>query len=263
MEVCVDSLYSVQNAYEGNADRVELCSSLNEGGLTPTYGLFKSVKKYIDKKNTEDENRMFKINCMIRCRSGDFNYSDQELETMSEDIKSFIELGADGIVFGILTPEGFIDACSVKELLNLIPSGIKKTFHRAFDVCADWNDSFIKIQSLGFDYLLTSGQKKTAFEGRQLIAKLVKLSEECADKKKIIIMPGCGINSNNLEQILNETRCKEFHASCSNLMESKMIFRNKDIPMGSNQFEEFSIKFTDKNRVKELSEIYRKFYKNF
>jgi copper homeostasis protein len=262
MEVCVDSLYSAQNAYEGNANRIELCSSLGEGGLTPSYGLFKSVRKYLDKKREENENRIFKIHCMIRCRSGDFNYSDLEIESMHEDIKKFIELGTDGLVYGGLTPDGSIDENLMSDFLKLIPSNIKTTYHRAFDVCSNWKDGFEIIQKLGFDFLLTSGQKKNAFEGRDLIAKLVRISEVSIDNRKnIIIMPGCGINSNNLHQILEDTKCKEFHASCSSTMDSKMIFRNKDIPMGSNQFEEFSIKYTDRNKVQELSDIYRNFYK--
>ena len=261
MEVCVDSLYSVQNAYEGNANRIELCSSLGEGGLTPTCGLFKSIKKYLNKKREQNESRIMNIHCMIRCRPGDFNYSDQEIESMSEDIKNFVELGANGLVFGGLTPDGSIDEDLMNDFIKLIPSNVKKTYHRAFDVCANWEDSFEKIQNLGFDYLLTSGQKKTAFEGRDLIARLIRISEESSDKNnKIIVMPGCGINRNNLKQILEVTKCKEFHASCSSTMESKMIFRNNDIPMGSNQLEEFSIKYTDKNKVNELSDIYRKFY---
>ncbi len=101
MEVCVDSLESVISAYEGKADRIELCSSLNEGGLTPSIGLLKSVLKYVEKNNGRNE---FAINCMVRCRVGDFCYSDSEVETMLEDLKKFAEMGVDGLVFGALTP---------------------------------------------------------------------------------------------------------------------------------------------------------------
>jgi len=93
MEVCVDSLESALNAFHGQAKRIELCSSLNEGGLTPTYGLFKSIRNHLDQI---DPQRDFKINCMIRSRGGDFNYSDSEMENMMEDAKKFIEMDADG-----------------------------------------------------------------------------------------------------------------------------------------------------------------------
>lgn len=94
MEVCVDTLESALNAFHGQACRIELCSSLNEGGLTPTYGLFKSIRSHLDRLDPE---RRFKINCMIRLRAGDFNYTDTEMETMMEDAKKLIELDTDGI----------------------------------------------------------------------------------------------------------------------------------------------------------------------
>lgn len=93
MEVCVDTLESALNAFHGGAQRIELCSSLNEGGLTPTYGLFKSIRNHLEKL---DPQRRFKINSMIRLRAGDFNYSDSEMETMMEDAKKLIELETDG-----------------------------------------------------------------------------------------------------------------------------------------------------------------------
>ena len=106
MEVCVDSLESTIAAYEGGARRVELCSSLNEGGLTPSYGLLKSVQKYLQQNGAEAaEKQPFEINCMIRCRSGDFVYDDMEMEQMLEDAKKFVELDVNGLVFGALTPE--------------------------------------------------------------------------------------------------------------------------------------------------------------
>lgn len=250
MEVCVDSLESVINAYEGKANRVELCSSLNEGGLTPSYGLFKSVRKYLDKQNS---NEPFGINVMIRCRPGDFYYNESEIDTMIEDLNKFVELEADGLVFGALEPNGLVDESLMKDFLKLIPSNIKTTFHRAFDVSSDWRKCFEQLESLGFNKLLTSGQQKSAYEGRYLIGELVKLS------KSVDIIAGAGINSVNLEEILRDTNCKEFHASCRSTRDSKMIFRNNQIPMGSPAYDEFSIKFTDKEKVKELSDIFKNF----
>ena len=102
MEVCVDSLESVIAAYLGGANRIELCSSLNEGGLTPTFGLLARTQAYL---RQHDPTSRFKVNCMIRCRAGDFCYTDTEVETMKEDLKKFVELNVDGLVFGALTPQ--------------------------------------------------------------------------------------------------------------------------------------------------------------
>lgn len=250
MEVCVDSLESVINAFEGGANRVELCSSLNEGGLTPSYGLYKSVRNYLDKNETDGK---FGVHCMIRCRAGEFNYNEHEINTMIEDLNKFIELGVDGLVFGALDQNGNVDECLMKEFISLVPSSVKTTFHRAFDVCADWKKSFNQIENLGFNKLLTSGQKKSAYEGKELIRELVTLS------KTVDIIAGAGVNISNLESILKETNCKEFHSSCRVLRDSKMLFRNTQVPMGSPSYDEFSINYTDKFKVKELVEIFKKF----
>lgn len=251
MEVCVDSLESVKNAFEGGADRIELCSSLNEGGLTPTYGLFKAAKNFLHQVDKEGK---FKIFSMIRCRPGDFNYNDMEMETMEEDLKKLIELGSDGLVFGALDLNGNVDEVICKQFLHQIPNNVGKTFHRAFDVCSDWKNSFEKIESLGFDKLLTSGLSSNAYDGRWIIKELVNVS------KKVSIVAGAGINCKNLESILKDTRVKEFHSSCRSLRNSKMIYRNHQVPMGSPAYDEFSISLTDKQKVKDLKEIFKKFY---
>lgn len=251
MEVCVDSLQSVIAAYEGGANRIELCSSLNEGGLTPSVGLLKSIRNYFKSKELVS----LPINCMIRSRVGDFLYSDTELETMLEDLKQFVEMEVDGIVFGALTVDGLIDTNINKEFLSYVPYNIKKTFHRAFDVCSDWRSSFEQISNLGFDSLLTSGQKRTAYEGRELIRTLVENRSQLANKVNIIA--GAGVNASNLSSILIETNCDEFHASCRSTFKSQMVFRNTKISMGSPLIDEFETKSTDKLLVKQLVDIFK------
>jgi copper homeostasis protein len=172
MEVCVESLESAINAFGGGAMRVELCSSLSEGGLTPSLGLYKSIKKYLIENDLNGQ-----INCMIRCRGGDFLYSDSEMSTMLEDVAGFVELDeslrCDGLVFGALDEQGNIDEAASGQFMNGIPPGLMKTtFHRAFDVCSNWEHGFRTIGELGFDKLLTSGQKNTAFEGKILKFKV-------------------------------------------------------------------------------------------
>lgn len=247
----MDSLESAINAYQGGADRVELCSSLNEGGLTPSLGLYKSIRKYL---HQHDPDGRFKINCMIRCRSGDFLYSDTEMDTMSEEVRQFVEIAGDvdGLVFGALDPEGHVDEAAVRQLMQL-SRGVEFTFHRAYDVCADWEKCFRQIESLGCRRLLSSGQKASAYEGRDLLAKLVDFDSN------VIIMAGAGVNSQNLEAILSSTRCKEFHASCSIKRESRMVYRNSQVRMGAAD-EEFQIRYTDTVKVKELKNIYNRFY---
>lgn len=258
MEVCVDSLESAVNAFEGQASRIELCSSLGEGGLTPSYGLYKSIRNYLHK---HDPQRRFKIHCMIRSRCGDFNYSDQELETMFEDAKKFVELDADGLVFGALTPNGDVDASVCQQFLHLVPAHVKTTFHRAFDVCRDWQHAYNQLNQLGFSHLLTSGQKRTAYEGRDLLRELGQQSRQTItdNKTKVKIIPACGINSTNLGSILTHTKCDEFHASCRSVKSSNMLFKREDIPMGSPSLDEFSIAYTDKQKVVELMNIFNQF----
>jgi copper homeostasis protein len=264
MEVCVDSLESAINAYLGGANRIELCSSLNEGGLTPTIGLYKSIRKYLG--NLEAPRPDFEINCMIRCRSGDFLYSDKELETMCEEIKTFLDLEEideqlriDGLVFGALDEEGRVDESVCDQFMSLFRSknSIQTTFHRAFDVCTEWQESLRTIHRLKIGKILTSGQKKTAYDGRDFIRKMVGMN-----LNGLGIIAGSGVNKSNLEAILKETKCHEFHASCRASRESRMHFRRPDIPMGSNAEEEFTIKFTDVNKVLELINIYKAFKNN-
>ncbi len=241
-------------AFNGGASRIELCSSLNEGGLTPTVGLFKCIRK----KTIST----FKIFGMIRPRSGDFLYNDSEVECMCEDIKQFVELEVDGLVFGALTEHALPDECVLRQFKKLIPNNIETTFHRAFDVCSDWQQSLATIQSVGFNRILTSGQKKTAYEGRKMIRTLV---EKCAMNRDspLTILPGCGINSENLEATLTETKCREFHASCRSSRPSKMLFNNPNVSMANESPDaESTIDFTDIQKVQRLKSIYDKYLDN-
>ena len=123
-------------------------------GLTPSLGLLKAVQRF---NNSCDINyrKPLVLNCMSRCRVGDFCYSETEIETMKEDLKKFVEMNVDGLVFGALTPEGMVDEDLMAEFLNEIPKNdlIKTTFHRAFDVCADWRTCFKQIENLGYFFV--------------------------------------------------------------------------------------------------------------
>ncbi len=164
LEICCGDLASVLAAKKGGAQRIELCSGLSEGGLTPSIGLIKAAVA------TGIPN----INVLIRPRPGDFLYSTEELSLMEDDIKTAISAGATGIVIGVLTPDGDIDMNACERLIkaardearSLGRESLNITFHRAFDVSRDADKSLNDIILLGCDCLLTSGMAPTAEIGR-------------------------------------------------------------------------------------------------
>ena len=159
-----------------------------------------------------------------------------------------------------MNENGLIDEALMKQFLDLIPSKFQTTFHRAFDLSNvnNWKLSLDVIKTLGFKRLLTSGQEKSAFEGRKRIREYIEYLNSNNQETNLIIMPGSGITSTNLEIILNETLCKEFHASCRSSRSSRMLYKNDKISMGTPDSDEYKIKFTDISKVKVLSEIYNK-----
>lgn len=235
IEICLGNARGVLAAQNGGADRVELCSDLVEGGLTPTLGAFRTARKLADR---------IKINVMIRPRGGDFCYSDEEFLEMKEDLRIFREEGADGFVFGILNPDGTVDERRNAELLSMCGS-LPATFHRAFDMTKDGKASLEVLIGLGFKRVLTSGQCSTAMEGSRFIAELVKQAGD-----RIIVMPGCGINAGNIKKLEQITGAVEYHMSASSEYESEMIFRNSKVDFGN-----YRIKTTDEERVREICRI--------
>jgi len=198
LEVCVDFIQSAINAEKGGAGRIELCSALSEGGLTPTLGTLKTLKKLLT----------IPIIVMIRPRRGDdFNYSELELDSMIEDILEFRKAEADGFVFGCLSENKEIDLNANTRLISAA-SGLPCTFHRAFDVTRsqDMMANYKLVETLGFKRILTSGFECNALGGLNNIKQLM-------NEGNLIVMPGAGISAQNLETIIRETRCKEFHAS--------------------------------------------------
>lgn len=260
MEVCVDSFESAAAVVQGGAQRIELCSSLDQGGLTPSLGLFHLIRHRLP---TE-----LNIFIMIRCRPGDFIYDEDELNVMKEDIRAFMQSKerVDGFVMGILHPDGTIDTGSLRELINEIPKTISLTFHRAFDYLAKWEKGIDQLIELGFQRILTSGQETSAYYGRKCLRQMMTYAQN-----RIIILPGCGINVSNLESILRETGAKEFHASARVRKPSKMVYKNyqKKISInglktdgGGDDDEDNAIQVTDREKVKLMMDIYRKvFYK--
>lgn len=237
IEACVNSVESAIEAQKGGAGRVELCDNLYEGGTTPCYGAIEAALKFLD----------IRVNVMIRPRGGDFCYSDIEFEIMKKDVEIATGLGADGIVFGILNPDGTVDVDRCEEIAELAaPMSI--TFHRAFDMTADPFRALETLKDLGIHRVLTSGQRASAVEGAALIAELVKAAGDA-----IIIMPGVGIDEMNIRQLIDETGAKEFHVLAQKKVESPMIFRNEKAFMGTNpDLPEYETLLTDWERIREI-----------
>ncbi len=216
LEICANSVTSCLEARKGGAYRVELCAAIPEGGTTPSYGEITLARELLD----------IKLNVIIRPRGGDFLYSELEHKIMLKDIETARTLGVDGVVIGCLTAEGEVDMERNRELIDAA-GGMSVTFHRAFDMCRDPFDSLEKIISLGCHRILTSGQRQQAEQGILLLKELVQRAAA-----RIIIMPGSGINMNNIITIARETGAKEFHLSARKAVESSMIYRNPNIKMG-------------------------------
>lgn len=235
LEVCANSFASALAAEQGRAIRVELCENMAEGGTTPSYATIKHTKAHLK----------IQVWPIIRPRGGDFLYTDNEFELMKADIQICKELGCDGVVFGILLPNGEIDIERCKLLIDAaIPLPV--AFHRAFDMCNDLKKSLEELISLGFIRVLTSGGAKNAFDGAEKIAKLVQLANH-----RIEIMPGAGINPHNIADIKKITGANVFHASARIKIASKMEYRNQSTKMG-NLIDEYSIEQTSAELVAEI-----------
>jgi copper homeostasis protein len=240
VEICVDSPESAIIAQSAGADRVELCDNLIEGGTTPGYGTIVTTRKNID----------IGLNVIIRPRGGDFLYSDLDYDIMRRDIDFCGECGADGIVIGILRPDGTIDVERSAMLIEMAHP-MTVTFHRAFDMIRDPFSGLEDVISCGADRILTSGHKNQVFEGTDLINQLIHRAHN-----RIIIMPGGGINILNIESIARNTAAQEFHFTGRKTIDSGMIFRKEGIFMGGHpDIPEFSRKVADPEIIIGVIEI--------
>ena len=241
LEVCANSVTSALAAQNGGAVRVELCENLYEGGTTPSHGEILLARKLLH----------IQLYVLIRPRGGDFLYTDLEYEIMSADIRCCIEAGCDGIVIGMLNADGTIDKKRCSELVQMAKQwGVGVTFHRAFDMCIDMDQALEDIIEIGCERILTSGGKSTAIEGVRVIANLIKKAAG-----RIIIMPGSGINENNVADLVHYTAATEIHSSAKVRVPSKMIYKNDRIIMGNNYSDEYSNEFTDIERVRQILKL--------
>ncbi|KJE93441.1 cutc protein [Capsaspora owczarzaki ATCC 30864] len=235
LEICIDSVESAIAAQQGGANRVELCSALFEGGLTPSVGMLKCVLKAVS----------VPVFVMIRPRGGDFLYSELERAVMHEDVVALKAAGAHGIVLGALNADGTIDVDFCRALIAAARP-LPVTFHRAFDMSRNLEESMSALISLGVERVLTSGMEATAFEGCDNIRAMIAQAEGSG----LIVVPGGGITERNLPKILKTTGATECHCSARQSYDSRMVYRNTGVFMGGTlRPPEFSTSITHAGRV--------------
>jgi copper homeostasis protein len=202
LEICVETLEAALAAELGEADRIELCQELSVGGVTPSAELMREVRANVD----------IPVFAMIRPRCGDFCYTTEEFELMVRDLGIAKECGMNGAVLGILRSDRGVDVERTRALVELaLPLPV--TFHRAFDETPDLRVALNDVIAIGAERVLTSGGKPSAEQGAAEIAGLVESGGE-----RISVLCGGGINSANLERVVELTRAREFHTGLSSVL---------------------------------------------
>ena len=215
-EICVDSIAGVRAAKAAGADRAELCADLLEGGITPSLGMIRQARTIPG----------IGLHVMIRPRGGDFLFDDDEFAIMRSDIETAKAEGADGVVIGLLTAAGEVDAARTRELIALARP-LSVTFHRAFDVAAEPFRALEALIELGVDRVLTSGQEASVLEGLPLIVELMNRASN-----RIIVMPGGGITERNVDRLVAAASPREIHFAALEPAPSAMRFRRPHVFMG-------------------------------
>jgi copper homeostasis protein len=241
VEISLSGVEAAIAAQKGGADRIELCENLLEGGTTPSLGMITVVRKYLD----------IEMNVIVRPRVGDCYHSEAEFEVMKQDIEMAGQAGADGVVIGLLNPDGTVDEERTRALIDLARP-MSTTFHRAFDHTRDPIEALDTLIDLGIDRVLTSGQAATAFDGLDL---LIELNQHAKDH--IVIMAGAGINARNVKQIVERSGVSEIHvgSAAAEDINSLMQYHNPKIAFRSGaNLPEDMLRRTSAERVKAIVE---------
>ncbi len=239
LEVCVDSVESALAAKQGGADRIELCANLVIGGTTPCAGLFEEIRSVCD----------IRTHVLIRPRYGDFCYTDSEFRIILREVRRFRRMGADGVVIGILKPDGTLDLERIRVLMEEAGE-MSVTLHRAFDVCRDPFETMEQARELGICTILTSGQKNHCREGVGLLKELAAREEG-----SLTIQAGSGVDAAVIRELQPLTGIRAFHMSGKKLVDSLMGFRKKDVSMGLPLFSEYEIYRTDPEKIREARRV--------
>lgn len=237
LECCVDSVESALAAKEGGADRLELCAALIIGGISPSLALFEQVKACCD----------LPVRVLLRPRFGDFLYTEHEFQILKREVALFREAGAEGVVIGCLQADGGLHMEQMRELMEQA-GNMKVTLHRAFDVCADPIKAYEQARELGIDTILTSGQKRECLMGLPLLQQLCALQKETGTPR---IMAGAGVTPEVILQFRAQTDITSYHLSAKKVVDSGMLYRKEDVPMGLPVMDEYSIFRTDSRIVAE------------
>ena len=242
LEVCVDSTASALAAMQGGAHRLELCADLVIGGTTPSLALLQQVKAETG----------LPVRALLRPRFGDFCYDSYELAQMEQLAAELVEAGADGIVTGVLTPEGALDAGAMRPIYAAARKAAEKagrpvacTLHRAFDVCADPFAALETARSMGLCTILTSGQAASAPQGAALLRQLTERAG-----KDVEILAGAGVSAQNIPVLAAQTGVRAFHLSGKQVLQSRMTFRREGVPMGLPGFSEFEVWQTSEANIR-------------
>lgn len=236
LEICANSIASAMAAQAGGADRIELCENLNAGGTTPGFGTMTLARKLLN----------IPIHVLIRPRPGDFLYSEAEFACMKMDIHACKEMEINGVVIGILKKDGQIDVDRCLELAELARP-MSLTFHRAFDLCADPYRALEEIIELGFDRILTAGQESNVTAGALFLHQLSRKAEG-----RISIMPGSGVNEDNVSLILEACGATEIHLTAGSWLTSAMEFHHPRTRLSNPAEDDFRVYETNPVRVRAI-----------
>lgn len=235
IEICVEGIDGLVAAQEGGADRVELCASLLEGGLTPSFGVVRQALRVAT----------IPFMVIVRPRGGDFLYSELEYETMLDDVRQCRDMGVAGVVVGCLTPDGRIDERRMDALVQQA-GPLSVTCHRAFDMTVDYDQALEALIRAGVERVLTSGQRDTALEGIEIL----KATHDAA-AGRIKIMACGALDQTNIAEVLQRSEADELHFSAPRTIESRMAFRNPHVGMGGTEHErEYQLTLTDTEAVR-------------
>lgn len=236
LEVCVDSYASAMAAIAGGADRLELCSALAVGGLTPSPALLRQIRRVSN----------MPIRCLMRPRGGDFLYTPEEIEQMATEMEALRKAGAEGFVIGCLTAEGELDVHAMKPLLKAA-EGCGLTLHRCIDVSRNPCKTYQEAAALGIDTVLTSGGAGNCMSGMETIRELLKFRDEKSGPEVLI---GAGVNAKVIDAFRKELpEAAAFHMSGKTEVESGMRFRREGVPMGLPGLDEWHIQVASKEAV--------------
>lgn len=243
LEVCIDNIESLHYAIQGGATRIELCSALALGGLTPSYGMMKQSARL----------STIPVYAMIRPRQGDFLYDHDDIAMMLDDIDAAAEAKLQGVVLGALTAQGEIDQPQVEQLvIRAQQHGLGVTFHRAIDQCRDFRQALELLIDLGCERVLTSGQAPQVEQGISTLADMVSLA-----KGRIRIMAGAGLTANNVTQIIQQTGVQEVHLSGKSVRPSHMQLKSAAAKMGRADVDDFMIPVTNPTAIAQVAEKLR------